>query len=52
MTEYQRDVYEQVIEKEWMSENAFIMAWNDFNRLYEGSLSDDIPDFIEWLFRE
>jgi len=54
MNAHQRSIYEQVIKIELMSENAFIMAWNDFVFFIKGDPKGGGKAketyFINWLF--
>jgi hypothetical protein len=54
MTEYQRSIYEIAIQTEWMTENAFIMAWGDFTCLVHGmQIAGNAWEitFINWLLK-
>ena len=53
VTSEQRELYGKVIKKEHISENAFIMAWNDYFGLLDKGLDYGVahkPSFIAWLF--
>lgn len=50
MTEEQRNIYEITIQTEWMLENAFIMAWDDFfSILRKNNGVPTVRDFKGWL---
>lgn len=50
MTEEQCNIYEITIQTEWMSENAFMMAWNDFfHILRKNNTVPSVSNFKKWL---
>ena len=49
MTDLETYLYKKVTELEEMSENAFLMAWNDFTLKYSVA-TDKNYEFVELMF--